>query len=363
MSIGNRTFFTAEHILAHKGSAPAQLAEQVVYCLELVAELVGQGLDYQFKGGNSLLVILQDPQRFSIDVDIATDEPREKIETCLSSLTALSDVFSRWEPRKHKTKPWIPLASYYLYFDSRFVAPEDAFIMLDVQLSKSPYATEPKKIQCRRLYTADVKVNVPTPGAIIGDKLLTLGPSTLGIPIGKGKDAQRIKHAFDVSLLLETGPAASEIRESFCACIGHEEEIQQRTIPIDEVVFDTLKLCASVAGFEHKPQADADRLHPYLYENCIGLPDFMPHVFARPYDWATLQVDFSRVALALCAAHDDKLDEQQFALMLDPVFESHSLHLIDEGILHHNQLARNNWAKVCSRMGRRFAELSPVQSD
>ena len=85
--IPNPVFFSKFHIETNRFNAPATLAEEAVHCLELVAELVEAGLDFQFKGGNSLLLILPEPKRFSIDVDIATDEPRERIEECLDRTT------------------------------------------------------------------------------------------------------------------------------------------------------------------------------------------------------------------------------------------------------------------------------------
>jgi len=62
----------------NKFDASEALAEQAVHCLELVAELVQEGLKFQFKGGNSLLLILEKPRRFSIDVDIGDGRTARK---------------------------------------------------------------------------------------------------------------------------------------------------------------------------------------------------------------------------------------------------------------------------------------------
>ncbi|MGA2506641.1 MAG: nucleotidyl transferase AbiEii/AbiGii toxin family protein [Chitinispirillaceae bacterium] len=309
-------FFTREHIEKHRFNAPATLAEEAVYCLELVAELVQTGLPFQFKGGNSLLLILPDPKRFSIDVDIATDASREQIEQCLDTIVGRFQIFKRWEKRQHKTKPWLPIASYYLYFNSAINSGTETSIMLDVQLRRSPYKTEKKKIECGKLYESAALVELPLPSSIIGDKLLTLGPNTLGIPVGKGKEAQRLKHVFDVSRLLALQPPLSEIRESFFACLRHENEIQERGRSAEEIIGDTIAFCRSVAPYDDMP---ADKgLSPIMSENVRGLPVFAEHLFDAGYSWKDLQRDLARVALCIFAIKEKDISNEEFLTVLNP---------------------------------------------
>ena len=308
-------FFSHEHIEKFRFNAPAALAEEAVHCLELVAELVDAGLPFQFKGGNSLLLILPEPKRFSIDVDIATDASREQIEQCLDAIVSRYRVFKRWEKRQHKTKPWLPIASYYLYFDSSVKGGAEASIMLDAQLRRSPYKTEKKKIACGKLYKSATFVELPLPSSIIGDKLLTLGPNTLGIPVGKGKEAQRLKHVFDVSRLLATRPLLSEVRECFLACLRHENEIQERGRGADELIEDTLAFCRSVAPYAEKPP-DQD-LSPIMSENVRGLPVFAGHLFEAGYSWEHLKRDMARVALCVEAIQNTNISDQEFLSTLD----------------------------------------------
>lgn len=300
MSVASAEFFKKEHIEAHKFDAPASLAEQAIHCLECVAELSWAQLDYQFKGGNSLLLILQNPRRFSIDVDIATNETPEAIELVLDKIVKDCGVFVRWTKRQHKTKPWIPLASYYLFYQSHFKSSEESYIMLDCQLSKSPYATQTIPIGCGELYKTIVKAEVPTAASLIGDKLLTLGPATLGIPTGKGKDAQRIKHVFDVSILLSTLPSLDAIRKAFTACVIHENKLQNKSIEPRDLLADTLLFCKSVISSETMP-APTNGQVPVLDETIKGLPDFAGHLFSKQYSWGDLRRDIGRVALCMAA--------------------------------------------------------------
>jgi hypothetical protein len=303
--IPNPVFFSKSHIETNRFNAPATLAEEAVHCLELVAELVEDGLDFQFKGGNSLLLILPEPKRFSIDVDIATGEPRERIEECLDRIVQRFGVFKRWEKRQHKTKPWLPISSYYLFF-SPAVRPEpEVSIMLDVQLRRSPYRTEKKKIVCGKLYASEIMAELPLPSSIIGDKLLTLGPNTLGIPVGKGKEAQRLKHVFDVARLFGTNPPPAEVRESFFACLRHENEIQDRGRSVQEIVADTLDFCRSVERYDAMPEDEG--LSPIMSENVRGLPVFAGHLFEAGYGWQELKRDMGIVAECVKAVGEEAL--------------------------------------------------------
>lgn len=341
--------FTRDHIESCKFDAPAVLGEQAVHCLELVAELAQAGLAFQFKGGNSLLMILENPSRFSIDVDIATDEPRERIVEVLDEIVQRHGVFARWESRQHKTKPWLPLASYYLYYESHFTDSGESSIMLDVQLRRSPYKTEKRTVVCGELYACDIPAEIPLPASIIGDKLLTLGPSTLGIPLGKGKAAQRLKHVYDVARLLRTGPRLEETRESFFGCLEQENAIQERKIDAKAVMQDTISYCGTVTGDKQEP-AVGNGLSEALAENVEGLSAFAGHLFSRRYKWTDLQRDMASCAMCIAAVCTQSVDNDRFAAALaDPVGRQAGDRCTD---MQCDEETRAVWECTCAWLGR-----------
>ena len=152
MILGKPEHFAQDHFEAHKGVAPAHLCELVVYCLELVSQLSHSGFQYRFKGGNSLLLLLEDPQRFSIDVDIVTTESKEGVVSLVEKIATDCELFTRWEVRQHQTKPWLPMVSFKLYFDSCYQEPADAFVMLDVVLKPAPYPGVKRQVRCGSIY-------------------------------------------------------------------------------------------------------------------------------------------------------------------------------------------------------------------
>jgi hypothetical protein len=292
-------YLTRAHIEAQRGEARPEVAEQAARSLALVAALSKTGLPFRFKGGNSLLLILQSLERFSIDVDISTGEPRERIEACLDAAVKESGAFTRWARRQHKTKPWLPLASFEVYYDSVFPGAEGTFLFFDAQLHETRYAGQRVAVRCGELFASEATAEVATPGGILGDKLLTLGPFTYGIPLGKNKEAQRLKHAFDAARLSRAGPDLREVRESLAFCREQEDELQGRSHSMEESLLDTLRLCACPMPFAAPPAPES--VEPTLAEVVRGLAPFREHLFTRRYGWAELQRDFACAAVCMAA--------------------------------------------------------------
>jgi len=292
MTLAEKKFFTKKHYESIKGLSTPRLSELVVHSLELVSLLSFYGLKFRFKGGNSLFLILDKPERFSIDVDIATSEPKEKIKDIIDKIIGKS-VFKRYETREPKTKPWLPMISFNLYFNSFY--DENSFIMLDVILKESPYEGQRVKIECKEIYRSEQTVEVPTVSGIIGDKLLTIGPSTLGIPLGKNKEAQRLKHIFDISRLSKKGYEKNKVLKSFLGCFEQEKEIQNKNnININEVIEDTILFCSQTLELK---DTDFTKLTPntYAYEIAKGFKEFKSHIFSREYNLEELKKDSQEV--------------------------------------------------------------------
>lgn len=60
-----------------------KLIEKVIYALVFLEQLKNKKLDFIFKGGTALLLATKEPKRFSIDIDIITEQAQSKIEAIL----------------------------------------------------------------------------------------------------------------------------------------------------------------------------------------------------------------------------------------------------------------------------------------
>jgi predicted nucleotidyltransferase component of viral defense system len=70
------------------GARDATNLEKCILALELVSRLSAAGLNFVFKGGTCLVLHLQPIRRLSIDVDIATLEPLERVKEALAKVVA-----------------------------------------------------------------------------------------------------------------------------------------------------------------------------------------------------------------------------------------------------------------------------------
>jgi hypothetical protein len=299
MLLSDPAIFSREHYEACRGFSPPWLAELVVHCLELVAQLGSTGFDFLFKGGNSQLLLLDDPQRFSIDVDIACLASPEEVTALVQKVIDQCEVYTEFEIRKHVTKPWLNMISYKLFFNSVYQKAEDSFVMLDAVLKIPPYAGIQKPVRCLDIYSANVEVKVPGIAGLIADKLLTIGPATLGIPLGKNKEAHRLKHVFDVAWLLRHPFDAELMRKSLHKCIEQENSLQRSDWSLEAVVDDTIAFCEEPLSITEHVAPESVEGKDYLREICIGFDEFRHHLFRQLYTWQQLQEDCRRI-IDLC---------------------------------------------------------------
>lgn len=72
--------------------ADIQLLEKTIGALYLVESLVNSGLNFVFKGGTSLVLLLNEIKRFSVDVDIITEEDKQTVNECIKSKAYLQSM-------------------------------------------------------------------------------------------------------------------------------------------------------------------------------------------------------------------------------------------------------------------------------
>lgn len=84
-----------------------KLIEKVIYALTFLEQLQLNDLNFVFKGGTALLLATETPKRFSIDIDIITGEPEDKIKEVLEKISQL--FFSIQGFRKNPVYIPVPL--------------------------------------------------------------------------------------------------------------------------------------------------------------------------------------------------------------------------------------------------------------
>ena len=124
----------------HKG-INVTILEKMVHALSLLEHLKIAGVDFVFKGGTSLVLLLEKDNRFSIDIDNISKLDRESLEQILDSVVANSHFSKHTLNDRRSYKEGIPKAHYTFEFDSVYSPNVPGTILLDI-LFDSPHYPE-----------------------------------------------------------------------------------------------------------------------------------------------------------------------------------------------------------------------------
>lgn len=243
------------------------LIEKMIMALTLLENLCNSGLDFVFKGGTSLILLLKTPRRFSIDIDILLQD-ESNLESCFQNIIQ-QGIFHRYEENRRAGE--LPKAHYKFFFQS-VIQNKESQILLDILFEKNPYPTLVELCLETPLLAVEgdaVKVICPAAECLLGDKLTAFAPHTTGIQYGLGKELEIAKQLFDIGILFDVAGDVRLISATFDA------------IAIQELVYRNLN---ELTNF--------DVLRDAFDTAClIGLRGI-----GSPHEFAELQEGFKKLA-------------------------------------------------------------------
>lgn len=120
--------------------------EKNILALELVSRLRREGLEFIFEGGTSLALFLDPVRRLSIDVDILSLEPIERLKAVLGQATTDRSPFTGYEHQEHRDREAPPTVHFRITYSSALDPGGVHTIQLDVITAESPYAATEEKV-------------------------------------------------------------------------------------------------------------------------------------------------------------------------------------------------------------------------
>jgi predicted nucleotidyltransferase component of viral defense system len=177
------------------------LIEKLIMALSLLEDLRLSGLEFIFKGGTSLILLLGKPSRFSIDIDITLPGDPD-LEKYFSRIIA-KGTFSRFEESIRTGK--IPKRHFRFFYQSAIQGVE-SHLLLDILFEENLYTQLVSvPIQSSILPQDDHKTVVMCPSVecLLGDKLTAYAPHTTGIRYGSEKQLEMVKQLYDVAALFD----------------------------------------------------------------------------------------------------------------------------------------------------------------
>jgi predicted nucleotidyltransferase component of viral defense system len=231
------------------------ILEKMIYALHLLEQLKINGLEFVFKGGTSLILLLEEGNRFSIDIDIICQLERTEIEKTLDVIVKNAQ-FNNWTLDEHRSyQEGVPKAHYKFHFDTKQQG--SGTILLDILFEEVLYPdiielpVETKWIETNE----PTLIQVPSIDAITGDKLTAFAPNTIGIPYYKGEvlfTMEICKQLFDLSKLFEHVDDVGVVADSFFAFAKQEIEYRKSQsdnldLTPESVLLDTIDTCLIIA--------------------------------------------------------------------------------------------------------------------
>ena len=242
--------YTIEYVntLQEKYKKDPSLLERVLFAFGLLEAITRVGMPFIFKGGTSLMLILDHPLRLSTDIDILV-QPGTDVDHYINEAAKIFP-FKTFEEDRRVGKNNIEKRHFKFIYDSP-LRNDDFYILLDIVFADSPYlATQTCEIKNDLLLTdsTPITVTVPSPECILGDKLTAFAPHTTGVPFGIDKELEIIKQLFDVATLSEKIDNYQNLIATYDRAVLDEIGYRDITATREDVLRDTIRSCACIIG-------------------------------------------------------------------------------------------------------------------
>ena len=244
----DKSVYTLSHIqtLQETYHSDPALIERVLYAFGLLEAITASGMPFCFKGGTSLMLILDQPARLSTDIDILVP-PGIDINNCIDKAAVLFPFLGRQEIIRRGKSGIVKRHFKFTYLSP--LRHKEFNILLDAVFADKPYAkTTHKEIKTAFLKTTgkNLFVEVPTPECILGDKLTAFAPHTTGVLFGSGKELEIAKQLFDSALLFDHIEDYPLLLNTYDNAVQEESAFRGNQWSKSDVLLDTIQACLTI---------------------------------------------------------------------------------------------------------------------
>jgi len=246
----NQVSFSMEYIenIVSRKKVDIGLLERSIYAFGLLEALVRVGLPFIFKGGTSLMLLLEKPRRLSTDIDIVV-KPGIDVEEFIKRASKIIP-FKDYKKQTRIGKNNIEKVHYKFIYDSP-VNKREFYILLDILFEENNYERLIQKdIKSEILLTEEpyIQVTLPTADCILGDKLTAFAPHTTGIRFGEDKDLEVIKQMYDVACLFDAENNFEDVCKTYAKTVAAEIAYRGIEMAPEDALLDTIDSAACIVG-------------------------------------------------------------------------------------------------------------------
>lgn len=288
--------FSEEHIreLQKMSRRDPGLIERTLYAFGLLEALAQVGLPFVFKGGSSLLLLLDKPMRLSTDIDIVV-EPGTDINDYIKKAGRIFP-FIHQEEQSRMGRNNIEKKHFKFTYSSP-IQQKPLYILLDVLFEENNYSEIVTKGITNSLlitYGEPLNVKMPSIDCLLGDKLTAFAPHTTGIPIHSKKDMEVMKQFYDICTILDVFGNYENVVNTFYRKANVEISYRGLNITPHDVLKDTFQTAVVIA-------ARGNLLRDEYTAYVRGTRDVRTHIFAEDYSPEIAAVRAPKIAyMAAC---------------------------------------------------------------
>lgn len=294
--------------VAKSNKADKNLVERVIRALFLLEGLSESGLNFVFKGGTALMLLLNSEKRLSIDIDIIVPEKEKDLTEILRKICN-SKGFTNFEKQTRNAETNIDKEHYKLFFISA-LNNQESHILLDILKEEILYQNIielPIDSKFINHENEPIKVHLPDFNNILGDKLTAFAPNTTGIPYQKGNKEmgmEIIKQMYDIGCLCNKADSSEIVSAVFSSFAETELEYRQNKSNINDVLDDIIETALSICLRQNQGKSDFNILHrgiiqvkPFIFSEQFHLEKAITHAAKAAYIASVIKYkveDFSR---------------------------------------------------------------------
>ncbi|MBK7441118.1 MAG: nucleotidyl transferase AbiEii/AbiGii toxin family protein [Chitinophagales bacterium] len=242
------------------------LVEKVIRALLLLEGLSKSGLEFVFKGGTALMLLLNSAKRLSIDIDIILSDPPKDLDQLLQQVAEMQG-FNKMELQHRATASDIEKAHYkFFYTPVHKMHAGDDYVLLDILFEANHYTKiSPVPLQSQFIINEGdpAQINMPSLEDLLGDKLTAFAPNTTGIPYVRNDNSMTMeinKQLYDIGNLVDVVTDVEVIKTTYLNIV--KTEIAYRKLEgttAADVLEDTYQtaLCIALRGTDGRGDFEA----------------------------------------------------------------------------------------------------------
>ncbi|HSI15799.1 MAG TPA: nucleotidyl transferase AbiEii/AbiGii toxin family protein [Chthoniobacter sp.] len=268
------------------------LLEKCMVALELVGRLSALGLTFVFKGGTSLVLHLEPLRRLSIDADIITPEPLERVLALLAQAVSTPPFISPVIPQPERDRDSPPVRYFRVPYRSVADPSGASHVQLDVITAAHPYpSTLRRRVEPSFLRIEEpAEIELPSLEGLLGDKLTAFAPTTIGVLYepppnrrnepGEPRPLRILKQLFDVHHLFAEATNLEQVAAAYHATFAIQNPARGGGFTLAQCLDDTVatarELCLT--------PSDRAGLHtPRQHIFRRGLAGLATHLVGEPF--------------------------------------------------------------------------------